>query len=232
MLVSAWGETWNHWIVSSRLGLPIRAELSSMVFTKSMRRKDVKGLQKQKEKESLRTSPVLIEGIQIPSPLADSVEDSTEEAIQKSRQGTINLVVRSYLLDQTNARLKILQGVDARLISSFATFSYIFPLTITKMVVSVVFLLQLIGWKSLLSGFIIFIIVLPINVIISKKFTEAQANLMKLRDKKTRCCHRSFARYPSNQIQRTRAELGRKKLARQEPRSWQTSGKFSNSTLL
>ena len=52
------------------------------------------------------------------------------------------------------------------------------------MIVSIVFLIQLIGWKSLLSGFAIFIIVLPLNVITSKKFTDAQGSLMATRDKK------------------------------------------------
>ena len=52
------------------------------------------------------------------------------------------------------------------------------------MIVSIAFLVQLIGWKSLLSGFAIFVIVLPLNIITSKRFTDAQGSLMELRDKK------------------------------------------------
>ena len=54
----------------------------------------------------------------------------------------------------------------------------------TEIIVSIVFLMQLIGWKSLLAGFAIFIVVLPLNIITSKKFTDAQDSLMDLRDKK------------------------------------------------
>ena len=61
---------------------------------------------------------------------------------------------------------------------------FIFPDTFTKMVVSVIFLQQLVGWISILSGFAIFLVVLPINMIVSKMFTKAQSHLMKVRDKK------------------------------------------------
>lgn len=52
------------------------------------------------------------------------------------------------------------------------------------MVISIVFLIQLVGWKSLLSGFAIFIVVLPLNTITSKYFADAQSSLMTIRDKK------------------------------------------------
>ena len=52
------------------------------------------------------------------------------------------------------------------------------------MVVGIIFLLKLLGWRSLLSGFAIFIIVIPLNVVISKKFSDAQGDLMSIRDKK------------------------------------------------
>lgn len=77
-----------------------------------------------------------------------------------------------------------LQGVDAKRISDFATYLYIFPLTITKMIVSVIFILKLIGWKSMFAGFSIFIIVIPMNFIVSKRFSDAQGELMDVRDKK------------------------------------------------
>ena len=52
------------------------------------------------------------------------------------------------------------------------------------MTISIVFLLKLLGWKSLLAGFSIFIVIIPINIIVSKKFTDAQGQLMEVRDKK------------------------------------------------
>ena len=57
-------------------------------------------------------------------------------------------------------------------------------MTITGFIVSIIFLWKLIGWKSLLAGFAIFIVVIPYNIFISKRFSDAQGDLMELRDKK------------------------------------------------
>lgn len=53
-----------------------------------------------------------------------------------------------------------------------------------KLVVSVLFLVKLIGWIALLSGLAVFVIVLPLNVYASKVFAKTQGELMTLRDQK------------------------------------------------
>lgn len=112
ILMSAWSQNWLLWIVLARLGLPVRTELSAMIFAKATRRKDVKGVQKSKratDKDVVnRTSiPTTLEGnndqettqtdpMSGSSPAqAEEVkrEAAAEEDIQKSRQSTINLVV-------------------------------------------------------------------------------------------------------------------------------------------
>lgn len=45
-LVAGFVEAWLFWISWSQLGIPIRAQLSALIFQKSMRRKDVKGASK------------------------------------------------------------------------------------------------------------------------------------------------------------------------------------------
>ena len=50
--------------------------------------------------------------------------------------------------------------------------------------VSVAFLIKLIGWKSLLAGLSVFAAVLPLNIYTSKRFSDAQGDLMKIRDQK------------------------------------------------
>ena len=87
--------------------------------------------------------------------------------IQKTRQGIINLI-----------------GVDAKRVSDFFTFYYLYSQSITKLCVSVVFLSKLIGWKSLLAGFGVFIVLLPLNLFVSTAYTRNQDDLMKARDKK------------------------------------------------
>ena len=108
MLAAAWAEVWTHWIVDSRLGLPVRTELAAMIFSKATRRKDVKGARTQDEPspESLSFD---IPGDRYGAPQSegDSSNPAHEDEHQ-SRQGTINLIVSltqrySLTLDMINA---------------------------------------------------------------------------------------------------------------------------------
>ena len=114
MIVASWSQNWLFWIIWARIGQPIRTELSVMIFGKATRRKDVKGMQKSKQ----ATNVDAVNGTNIPTAFPESndqkttdphpisgsspgqaedvkAEDVLEEDIQKSRQSTINLVVRS-----------------------------------------------------------------------------------------------------------------------------------------
>ena len=176
MFVTAIFESWLFWIVWSRLGLPIRSMLSILVFTKSTRRKDVKGVRNaitESEAEARSSDePALNDssgpkGEDTAPSKVQKDEDEDEEPMQKSRQGTINLV-----------------GVDSKRVSDFASYAYIFPGVITKLIVSMWFLYTLIGWKSLLAGLATFALSVPVNIYCSKKYNAAQDRLMKLRDQK------------------------------------------------
>ena len=113
MIVSSWSQNWLFWIIWARLGQPIRTELSVMIFGKATRRKDVKGMQKSKQATNIDA----VNGTNVPTAFPESndqkttdphpisgsspgqaedvkAEDVLEEDIQKSRQSTINLVVR------------------------------------------------------------------------------------------------------------------------------------------
>ena len=50
--------------------------------------------------------------------------------------------------------------------------------------VSIAFLIKLIGWKSLFAGMAVFAIALPLNIYTSKRYSDAQGDLMKVRDQK------------------------------------------------
>ena len=113
MIVSSWSQNWLFWITWARLGQPIRTELSVMIFGKATRRKDVKSMQKSKQATNVDAA----NGTNIPTAFPESSDQKTtethpvsgsspgqaeevkaehalEEDIQKSRQSTINLVVR------------------------------------------------------------------------------------------------------------------------------------------
>lgn len=111
IVFASWGQAWAHFIAYARLGLPVRSELSAMIFSKATRRKDVKGVQKANISADLHTAaatvPVEVNGssplnASDSSPVAaidpargvkGKTGTSDEENIEKTRQSTINLVV-------------------------------------------------------------------------------------------------------------------------------------------
>lgn len=109
IMFASWTQAWEHWICWARLGQPMRAELSAMIFSKALRRKDIKGVQKAKAPADLglpttlvaakdpdsqiQTDPLLGSETDLSQAAESSAEDASDEEIQKSRQSTINLVV-------------------------------------------------------------------------------------------------------------------------------------------
>ncbi|KAJ5812061.1 P-loop containing nucleoside triphosphate hydrolase protein [Penicillium riverlandense] len=160
MLVSSSVDSWLFWVICYRIGLPIYESLSATIFAKAMRRKDAKHTKKSKDADTKpdASSKALLE---------EPEEDDDEEAMKKSRQSVINLV-----------------AVDARRIADFATFNYLIPLAITKVLLGCAFLVKILGWRSTLAGLGVSLLVTPLNIYVAKKFSNAQDRLMKARDQK------------------------------------------------
>lgn len=176
MIVSSLVESWILWIIWADLGVPVRSLLSILVFMKSTRRKDMNGVSNAKSELALdarvNLEPAMNESTGIKdeatAPSKDKkAKDDEDEDQQKSRQSTINLV-----------------GVDAKRVSDFCSYLYLFPLIAVQLIASMWFLFNLIGWRPLLAGLFTFSLSLPVNVYVSKKYNSAQGDLMKVRDQK------------------------------------------------
>jgi hypothetical protein len=125
-----------------------------------MRRKDVKGASKTSKKENA----------DVPNLAGDAATDKPEvdeedEADPKGKQSTVNLI-----------------GVDTKRVSDFASFNNYFPGSLFKLIVSFTFLISIIGWKALLTGFLAMSLTIPLNIYFSKRYSAAQDRLMKVRD--------------------------------------------------
>ncbi|EHA49824.1 multidrug resistance-associated protein 1 [Pyricularia oryzae 70-15] len=156
IVVQNWVESYVFWLSWVELTIPIRSQLSALVFEKAMRRKDVKGTEKrEKAKETDAASP------------EEQGEEDEAEALKKSKQGTVNLI-----------------GVDAYRVGDFAAYQNLFPGSLFKLIVSLTFLVSLLGWKPLLAGFSTMVAILPVNIYFSKTYAAAQDRLMKVRDEK------------------------------------------------
>ncbi|EED23005.1 ABC bile acid transporter, putative [Talaromyces stipitatus ATCC 10500] len=155
----SWIESWMFWISWSELAIPVRAQLSALIFQKAMRRKDVKGASKDAIKGNVANADEIEN--------AASEDEDEEESDPKSKQSTVNLI-----------------GVDTKRVSEFCSFNNLFPGSIFELFVSFVFLWSIIGWESLLAGFLAMACTIPINIWSSKRYSDAQDRLMKARDAK------------------------------------------------
>ncbi|KAM7200448.1 P-loop containing nucleoside triphosphate hydrolase protein [Rhypophila sp. PSN 637] len=157
IIAQSWVENYVFWLSWGSLTVPIRAQLSTLVFEKSMRKKDIKGAEKSKKKTPAEGGS---------EDAAENDEDD-DEALKKSKQSTTNLI-----------------GVDGKRVSDFCSYQNMFPGTIFKLIVSLIFLVSLLGWTALIAGFSAMLAIMPINIYFSKKYSAAQDRLMKLRDEK------------------------------------------------
>ena len=167
IIVSAWIETQSLWMMWSRLVIPIRSELSALIFIKAMRRKDVKGLPTDGSvltgMSNSRRSSVSGQLSNHDSTISELYTDSS----QYLRLSTINLV-----------------GVDTKRITDFVSASHLIPSSILKLIISIAFLYTLIGWESVLAGFAVFLIVTPLNLYFSTLMNKVQSQIMRTRDEK------------------------------------------------
>ncbi|GAB1310178.1 ATP-binding cassette transporter protein [Madurella fahalii] len=166
IIAQSWVESYVFWLSFSDLHIPIRAQLSALIFEKAMRRKDVKGATKSKKKGQTECADAVEEPASTDQQEVGADEDDSEE-LKKTKQSTVNLI-----------------GVDGKRISDFCTFQYLFPGSLFKLIVSLAFLISLLGWQALLAGFSAMLAIMPVNIYFSKKYAAAQDRLMKVRDEK------------------------------------------------
>ncbi|KAH0538545.1 hypothetical protein FGG08_004878 [Glutinoglossum americanum] len=169
LVVNTWINDWLYWVSSSRLSVPVKVQLSAIIFQKAMRRKDVKG----GKKVAAKTDAAEFEGVSEATLDAGKKGAQTElgtdgdDAAQESRQSTTNLIT-----------------IDCGRVSGFCYHNNFVLSGVLELVISVAFLLNLIGWKPLLAGLTAFALVMPLAMYITKKYSATQDALMKIRDDK------------------------------------------------
>lgn len=158
-----WIDGWVIWYSITRLCMPIRGQLSALVFEKSLRRKNVKSADKTKDDKS----PEGAKKDDDKDKSKDDEDSDDEASVLKSRQAIVNLV-----------------GVDARHIADFSMMQFFIVNSLGKLIIFSGFLIQLIGWVPFGAGILAWALVLPLNAWVSKLYMKAEDTLMKNRDSK------------------------------------------------
>lgn len=141
------------------LMIPIRSQLSAVVFSKTVRKKDVKGTQKEDDKADGSASRTPADGAK--------KEGEGEDELKDMKQGVVNLL-----------------SVDSERIALFCAWSSIFVASFVGTTFGFAFVITILGWESLLAGFLVIALTTPFNIYFTKKYANAQEDLMKIRDKK------------------------------------------------
>ncbi|OHE96667.1 ABC transporter [Colletotrichum orchidophilum] len=162
ILADAWVEATMFWLSWAELCIPLRGALSALIFEKSMRRKNVKAASKQEADEKEDEADAKDD-----KKKKSDEEEAEDDNVLKSKQAIINLI-----------------GVDAKRISDFAAFQFLFPSSAAKLLVAIWFLVYLLGWGPLGAGLLAWAVLLPINFSYAKVYSKAQDKLMKIRDQK------------------------------------------------
>jgi len=169
--LGAWIESLLFYTCYLKLGIPMYEQLAAVIFAKAIRKKDVKSAAKVDQDAEIKGDFTMNKQSgpkdEDTAVNPDEEDDDDDEEVTKSKQGTINLI-----------------GVDGKRISDFATYNYIFLGSALKLIIAIAFLAKLIGWIPMLCGFAVPALITPANWFISKKYGEAQDDLMKYRDQK------------------------------------------------
>ncbi|EHL01836.1 putative ATP-dependent bile acid permease [Glarea lozoyensis 74030] len=90
-IASAWAESWLYWISWSEIALPVRAQLSTLVFQKAMRRKDVKGASAKANKKAPGDDGAPTDTL-ANAAVTDKPEVVEDDSDPKGKQSTVNLI--------------------------------------------------------------------------------------------------------------------------------------------
>ncbi|KAI1279478.1 P-loop containing nucleoside triphosphate hydrolase protein [Xylaria sp. FL0933] len=152
IVLQTWVESTVFWLSWSRIALPVQSQLSSLIFQKALRLRDLTGSASQ--------------GVSADSNQQPSTNSTPQDL--PGNQSPINLL-----------------GFDARRISEMCSSINSIPGNIARLLISFLFLADLLGWQALLGGCVIFVVLTPANMLLSKRRAVIQARLMRVRDKKT-----------------------------------------------
>ena len=176
----SWVDSWLYWLTFSQIVTPVQAELSSLIFRKSMRLKDVRidtVIQKvaatgaSKSVDPTEKSTDAEPGIEVvpesPKNHKDKEDGEKEKIGGRSSKSAINLI-----------------GVDAERVVNFANTNRLILDSLSKIAVCFWLLVEIIGWKAFGAGLLSMLVIMPIKTFFSRRYAAAQSKVMEVSDRK------------------------------------------------
>ncbi|KAL1311822.1 hypothetical protein AAFC00_001898 [Neodothiora populina] len=163
---------WLQWVSFGLFAIPIRSQLSAVIFAKSLRMKIVEGTDHKKDEKPLADEAAQEEAQETDAllPHVKAVEQEQEpddKSTHSAAKGILNLL-----------------GVDVQRVSDFCGYNQDLLRGALKVTVTALLLITLVGWQSTLAGFAVPVIFQPLNNIATKHYTSRQLKVMAARDDK------------------------------------------------
>ncbi|KAL3421021.1 ABC bile acid [Phlyctema vagabunda] len=182
---------WIEWMSFAHLAIPIRGQLSALIFHKSLRMKNLKGTSKassvsEKEKEENQQREGSSSSDDEHSFEMESLLPESNPESESLNRGKKDLVKPKE--NQSNASQGVvnLLGVDAQRVADFTGLNYLVPGALIKVLLAIGFLIRLTGWWSVLAGLVVPIVFVPFNSLSTRKYAYYQGTVMKARDVKAK----------------------------------------------
>ena len=147
------------WWVFSEVAIPMQSILTTLLFEKMMKLKNVKEPPKVQEESTEEDSK--------PVDTTESTENDSTEGLQ-TQQDIINMF-----------------AVDTHMVAEFSGNNPFYLNFVCRLILAIVFLWFLVGLESMLAGMVSMAILYPVNHMLGKRYATYQKALMKARDTKT-----------------------------------------------
>jgi hypothetical protein len=151
------------WLMIADIAVPVRSILTTLLFEKMMRLKNIK--EPSKVEEESKNDSKLSDGKSDDQPNPDA-EAKTEGP--QTQQDIVNMF-----------------AVDANMVAVFASNNQFYLNFVCRVILAIGFLWYLVGWESMMAGMASMAILYPINHVLGKRYATYQKALMKARDSKT-----------------------------------------------
>ncbi|KAB8239478.1 putative ABC transporter [Aspergillus alliaceus] len=163
LFISSWLDTLLQWIATMELELPIREQLSAVIFSKALRIKEVVSVKLHDSAESKSSSSECCDDDEE----EDDDDDGDDDGPPKTKQSMTNLL-----------------GVDAVTIANFAKYSHTLLDCMIKFVLAIAFLTNLLGWIPVLWTCTIPVVLVPLNYYLAHGYSKAEDALMTASDRR------------------------------------------------
>ncbi|KAI0455788.1 P-loop containing nucleoside triphosphate hydrolase protein [Xylaria acuta] len=170
-------ESWLEWINWAMLSVPVRSQLAAMIFQKSLRTKDIKGVKATNTAEKRGGASTELEDSDEGGFLMEEWrEDDTQKSQKETSEGQEE--------DPSSQAIINLVGVDTVRISNFAAENNLFLSTVANLALALSILFHLLGWLGVCAGIVMPILLTPLNLWATRKYSDAQDSVMTIRDER------------------------------------------------